>query len=504
MSELPPLPKGFVLDGEQSAALPQLPFGFKLDSASEPTSPVADFFKSIPRGVIGGLASTSSIPEPGSPIPIANELLTPAPEMVRAAESGLTGPLHQPEGRLGQLGASVGQGLGNPLSWVGPGSLPFKAAGSVLGSLGSEGGRQAAEGTPFEIPAQIAGGLAGGTAAVKAMGAKPLAAAVPNSQELRAVKDAGYQAARDADLVLDPHGPASMAAQWEHELTNGPKYAFTGGTNGTAPKTLAALAEAQTVPTASAGERATVTGANLDTLRIKLNNIASETHEFKPTPDAKAAMVAKQRLAEYTENIPQDHILAGDAKAYGSQTKTANANNAAFRRVSGFEQKLTNSTDATEGSIAVKIDNKIKSNLRNGYLTNDKKQRGLTQDEVAAIRQTNRGSFPERALRQVGRFAPEGPMNLALHVGTGLGAAAATGGVSIPIQIAAALGASAAKHAAQRMTKNNAANVLEMLAMRSPEYKKRAALTNLFNELMQDKLSNPAAVLRSGILGARF
>lgn len=489
------LPTGFVLDGEQQAT-PKLPAGFVVDD--RPNSGM-DFLKSIPHALVSGLAATSSIVDPSSPIPIADELMTRQPEQVKAAEA-LTGPLYQPQTSLGRIGHAGVEALANPISWAGPGSALLKGGGALLSGVGSETGRQLAAGTPFEIPAQIGGAFLGGATAVKALGPKQLTAAAPTSAELRAVKDKGYQAARDADLVLDPSGPAAWAGQVEHELTNGPKYAFTGGSNGTAPKTLEALAEARAVPAAAAGERATVTGANLDTLRIKLGVIAGETKDFKPTPDAKAAMVAKRRLTEYTENIPQDHVLAGNAPAYGLETKTANANNAAFRRTSDLEQKLTNATDATEGSIAAKIDNQIKSKLRSGYLTNEKKQRGLTQDEVAAIRATNSGSFVENKLRQFGRLAPEGAVGVGLHLATGLPAAFATGGASVLPHLALALAASGAKHTAQHITKSNADKLVQKLAMRSPEYKQRAALIDLLNALSPTAPTNAAQVTR-GILG---
>lgn len=448
----------------------------QLDSKS---SSGMDFLKSIPHGIMSGIsgalsASGQSAAHEMSQPELAAEIPN-APATQKILEKNVTGETHVPEGRAGKFGAAIGESLGNPISYLGPGGIPLKVGGAILSSVGSEAAGQAAEGTKFETPARLAGGLVGGAAGVKAFAPKQLTAAIPTGPELRAAKDAGYQAARDADLVLHPEAVASWAAQAEHELTNGPKYAFTGGSDGTAPKTLKALVGVQDIPASGPGVRPIATGADLDKLRIQLNNIAGETHEFKPTPDAKAAMVAKRRLAEYTENIPADHVLAGDAKAYGLETKTANANNAAFHRVSDLEQKITNATDATEGSIAAKIDNQIKSKLRSGYLTNEKKQRGLTGEEVTAIRDTNRGTVAERFLRQVGRLAPEGPMNLALHVGTGLGAAAATGGASVIPQIAAALVASAAKHGAQRMTQSNAQKIAEIMAMRSPEYRRRAA-----------------------------
>ncbi len=436
-----------------------------------------DLVKSAPRALLSGISNTLSATGQAEQLQMNQPVDVPSKEeMTGALEKNITGELHKPQTPAGRIGTAAIEGLASPLSFIGPGGTALKIGSTLAGGAGGEIGRQLAEGTPYETAAGVAGSLAGGVTAAKRLGPTAERAAVPTIPELRGVKDAGYKAAREADLVLHPAGPASKMAEIERELTNGPKYAFTGGTEGTAPKTLSALANAQKIPAAKEGERYAATGADLDKLRIQLNNIAGETHEFKPTPDAKAAMVAKQRLAEYTENIPQNHVLGGDASAYGAETRRANANNAAFRRAEGFQQKLTNATDATEGGIATKIDNQIKSKLRQGYLTNPKQQRGLTQEEVGAIRDTNRGTRTERMLRQIGRFAPESPVALALHMSAGAGPAMLTGGASIPIQIAGALAASAAKHGAQRMTKANAAKVAEMLAKRSPEYQRRLAM----------------------------
>jgi hypothetical protein len=82
-------------------------------------------------------------------------------------EKNVTGPLHRPEGRAGKFGASAGEFLGNPSSYVVPGSLPFKVGMAALGGLGSEAGGQLGEGTPLELPLRFFGGVLGGLGAAK-------------------------------------------------------------------------------------------------------------------------------------------------------------------------------------------------------------------------------------------------------------------------------------------------------------------------------------------------
>lgn len=73
----------------------------------------------------------------------------------------------------------------DPLSWAGPGGVVSKTAGILGSTLGGEAGRHAAAGSAYEIPAQIAGSLAGGHLALApghiVAGPKPIA---PDRQAL--------------------------------------------------------------------------------------------------------------------------------------------------------------------------------------------------------------------------------------------------------------------------------------------------------------------------------
>jgi hypothetical protein len=154
-------------------------------------------------------------------------------------------------------------------------------------------------------------------------------AAIPTKAELHSAKEAGYSTARNSGVEPDPRKFASeFAGPAEQYFSNGPKYAFTGGKDGSAPRTFALLERLQSPP----GD-AVATAFGLDNLRRQINEITEETKDFKPTSDAKAAMVLKRLYADYLENVPQGHVLAGDAGA----VREANGNNAALERLKTFE-----------------------------------------------------------------------------------------------------------------------------------------------------------------------
>ena len=140
---------------------------------------------------------------------MGQEVDAPTPEQgMEILEKEVTGPLHRPEGRPGKFGASVGEFLGKPASYLVPGSLPFKVGTAVLGGLGSEAGGQFGEGTPFEVPFRFAGGALGfGTPSATRFGAGVRAA----ETLAPAAEEAGAGLQTQADAV--PRTPASRAAK---------------------------------------------------------------------------------------------------------------------------------------------------------------------------------------------------------------------------------------------------------------------------------------------------
>jgi hypothetical protein len=458
------------------------------------SSSVGDFFKSIPRGIMGGLSEAGSalgqatMHEMGQPENAAE--IPNAEQTTQHLERNVTGEMHRPEGRPGKFGAAIGGTLGNPASYVGPGGPLLKIGGAALSATGSEAAGQVTEGTAAEPYARIAGALMGGVAGAKALGPTVERAAVPTAAELKTAgvsggKFGGYEGAAKSGLELDPAGVASWAGGVEQKLYG---KRFSGGTNGTAPKTFAAL-EDLAQPPAAAGARTFVGPTNIDALRAKLQDISKEVQPtqggaFVATKDAAAASQALEHLATYTENIPAGHVLAGDASAYVRATKEANANYGAGARTGDFDARLTKAERATDRQIAGSLDAQIKTKA--GQMI-DRGTRGLNAQEKAQLELIERGGPVSNTLRQLGRGGA-GVIPMAAHAATAL----ATGGGSIPLQLGIGIPLYAARKISEGITKSRAAQLAEMLAQRSPEYERRvSALPTV------DTSPNKAAIVRA-------
>lgn len=464
--------------------------GVSLDQLKAPQglmANAADFVKSIPRGIISGLTSA---PNP-SMVPIEDEQAAVAPTR-QAATDTLKSAVPEPQGRAGKFGEAIGEGLGNPISYLGPGGLPLKVGGAVLSSAASEGAGQATEGTPYENPSRIAAALAGGVAAGKAFGPTAPKAAVPTSKELLDAGSAGYKQARNSGLELKPDAASSWAAKLEQELS-GPDYGFTGGAEGTAKQTFGVLSKLQAPP----GEAVAISASNIDTLRKQLQLIAEEVKPAsvpggvpKPTADAAAATIALKRLNAFTEDIPSSAVLAGDPADYVRATKEANANWGAGQRTRDFDARLTKAENATDRQIAGSLDSQIKSKA--GQLLDSPHKTGnLSAEELAQLQLINSGDLKSNILRQLGRGGA-GVIPIMAQAATAVPLAAATGGMSVIPQALLAAGLYGARKGSEAITKRRANKLAEMLAKRSPEYERRVA-----NLPAADSSPQTAALLRA-------
>jgi hypothetical protein len=447
--------------------------GVSLDQLKGPQgfmANAADLVKSIPRGIISGLTSA---PNP-SMVPIEDEQAAIAPTR-QAATATLKAPLPEPQGPAGKVGEAIGEGLGNPVSYMGPGGALLKTGGAVLSSAASEAAGQATEGTWYEKPARLAAALTGGVAAGKAFGPSAPKAAIPTSKELLAAGDKGYKQARASGLELDPASGSTWATKVEQELS-GPDFGFTGGKNGVAKKTFDVLSELQTPP----GGAVAITASNIDTLRARLKLIAEEVQPAsvpggvpKPTPDAKAATIALKRLGEFTENIDPNTVLAGNPADYVRATKQANADWGAGQRTRDFDARLNKAENATDRQVAGSLDSQIK--IKAGqYLDNPSKTRNLSKEELAQLQLINSGDLKSNILRQLGRGGA-GVIPLMTQIAAAGPLAAATGGMSVIPQAALAAALYGARKGGEAMTKHRAKKLAEMLAKRSPEYERRTA-----------------------------
>lgn len=467
----------------------------QLMQAIKPTSvsSTMDVIKSAPRALLSGLggvlADTGAAESHAMSQPM--DVMPTKEQTTAGLEQGVTGPLYKPQTTAGRISTAGIEQLANPISYMGPGSAALKVGGALLSGAGSEAAGEATKGTNYETAARLAGGLAGGIGAAKTLGPGTVKAAIPTVDELKASAAKGYDAARNSGLELHPQGVGQFASQVEQELT-GPKYGFTGGPKGTASGTLDLLHELQSAP-----EGATVSAANLDTLRANIGRLAADTKDFKPTQDAKAAMVLKRNLENYMENIPQDHVVAGDPEKYVSNIRQANGDYAAAMRAGKVGDKIRNAENNAQGGIATSIENQQKGQLRNTFLNNPKQMRGFSDAEKSQIQNVNDGSFVSNTFRQLGRGGT-GVVPIGMHLAAGIPTAIATGGVSLLPQAAIAAALYGSKKIGEKMTGTQVRKLDEMLRSRSPEFKSRQA-----NLPPQDTMSNKAAIARALLAGVR-
>lgn len=184
------LPEGFTIDDGGAGKGGALPEGFTVDEA--PRSGPADFVMSLPHALLHGLASgiagagqAGAVDSMGIvPEKSLDAIRNQNPEdLVKKAETDSGVTLPRPQGTWGRYGDAVGNAAGNPLSYIGPGSLLAKGAAAAASGAGSELAGDIADWLGNKVPglkaaAQLVGGLVGGH-----IGSKTPQAISPNATE---------------------------------------------------------------------------------------------------------------------------------------------------------------------------------------------------------------------------------------------------------------------------------------------------------------------------------
>lgn len=450
------------------AALQKMPA-----AAPEQRSAVGDFFKSMPRGVVSGftnalsnLGQTAALDAQYSGVESASPEQMPTGAQGLAEVEKAVGPLPQPQGAAGRIGAAIGEGLGNPASYMGPGSLPLKVAGAVLSSGGSEAAAEAAKATgngKYEGSARIAGALAGGMAAGK-LATPSSRSAIPTIEELENSAARGYDTARKMGLEVKPSAVARTATDLQTELNKDGINAIL------APKTFSILSDLQSPPKGAVA----ATVSDFETARRALGNAGKD---FTNPTERLAASRAISHIDDYLANIPQSDVMAGDAAKVAAVLSDARGNYAAAKRASEVGDALTNAQfTAGAAKSGQNIANRTRQTLR-PILTSEKKGRGFNEDELAQVERVVMGTTVGNSARKVANLlgAGGGLGNLAgIYTGATFGGPA--GAVAAP-----AIG-TAAKTIHNASVARQARILDEMLRSRSPLAQQTAAATPNYSQ----------------------
>lgn len=176
-----------------------------------------DLLESLPRGLVKGVTSGAY---GGDPDVLAaqvgmgqsvDDILGTQKDIQRELPEGINKlPLHKPAGQWGKFGESIGESLGNPASYVGPGGVAGKVAYGALGGAGAEAGGML---TGDSLLGRIAGGVTATLAprtlsrvispttvpagrqadvdALRAKGVEPTAGDVTGSARVRGLEEMG-------------------------------------------------------------------------------------------------------------------------------------------------------------------------------------------------------------------------------------------------------------------------------------------------------------------------
>jgi hypothetical protein len=232
----------------------------------------------------------------------------------------------------------------------------------------------------------------------------------------------------------------------------------------TAPKTFGLLKNIEGIP-----EEATVTGANLNTLR-KMFGKAAQSQD--PTEKAAASKVIGY-IDDVASRIPDSEVLSGDVGAASKKLQDARGDYAAAKQAENIDNKVVSAElRASATHSGQNVANTIRQRMASVVdPTKPKEGVGLRQDELDQAEQIARGTPTQNAIRKVGNFLGGGGGLGALHTS----AAGAAGGGMVAGPVGAAIGSTVLpitgamlKAISNRMTISQANKLSEMIRSRAP------------------------------------
>ena len=465
------LPPGFELEQQQG---PGLAKSAEYGAASGPGG-LGDIMARLPKTLQDAMTALGKMGQGvgarGGMANIGAFMQAPTSEQTRGAYSNVTGrDLPAPQSLPERMVASGASGVTDPISYLGPGSMGLKTLGAVgSGALGEVG--QDVAGTPGRVGASLLGGMG----AAKTVGPRAVEAAIPTAAEYKTAAKAGYKDAAESGLKVTPQSVANVAENAKQEL-------FREGFDPEG-KVYRLLDAAQRGPEA-------VSSQTLDVINKRLKRMAKEIQMGQsgpePTENAAASVLALKHFREFGENIPESAVVAGSPQAYKMALGEANQNYTAYKQIQDAENRTRAAVTNTEGGIDVRLDKQLKAQFR-PILKSDAKQRGLTEEQVDAINQLNRGTAASNTLGQIGRFSGLSPVGAALNFHA-LG----------PMGLLTGLGAAAARKGSESLSRAQAKKIADLAAKRGPLYQQRVS-----NLPTVDTSPNQAQLLRSAILGLR-
>lgn len=380
-------------------------------------------------------------PEPAAPV-------LPTSGGIQKAVESKTGEFYEPKTTAGKYAGAVGEQLGNPLTYIGPGGAATKLLSGAAAGAGSEAAGELTEGSALEPAARFVGAVgAGGMTRGVGRAVENAAGRVapPTTEAIRDASQANYTNMKGYGVELHPHVMDQVATNIETELLNEGYRDYIPGHN----QIFNAVDELRR----PVGRYTTM--SDIDGPRRVLNRLAAN-------PELRDG--ARRAIGEIDDALanltPRDAAVNGHfIPRVVHEAVEARGNYAAFKHADQVERATDKAglTAAATGSGA-NIDNATRQQMKQ-ILTNPKKLRGFTDAEQQQMRRIVQGTPAGNVSRLLGKLAPTGVVSgsLSSMLGHTLGHT-----LAIPV-----LG-SIAKAAGDAATRRAAARLSEQVRLRSP------------------------------------
>jgi hypothetical protein len=450
----------------------------------EPTGGVGDFLGGIfgKKGIVAGLRETAAAAGEAEAGNIAGAIGEP-PEQTTGGFPEIRQQIAkdmQPTSTAERYGSVIGQAVGNPTSYLGPGGLPLKVASAVTGATGAEWARKQAEGTELETPmAMLGGAVGGGAAALPSAGraawrSSTARAAMAGEQGIHDASRAAYKEIEASPIYLD-HQQLDDFGRAIHREVAGYPNSFNART---APTTFGTMAD---FFAEQQGQRTSL--RDILDLHEQLGNVSAQTN-YK---DFTAAQVARAAIRDEIETaLPAESRTMRDALANWSAYKKIEEVQAA--------QEAAGLRAASTGT-AQNFQNVMRQEIRKIF-SNPKRRRGYSDEELAQMERIITGPAMENWLRMAGKgLSPASPLGAArtLFIDNLMGTTVAV------VSGAAGL---VAKHLGDYLTRQEVERLVTLIQERAPVNAATAPASRAARAASRDAWRNARWATGRGAVGA--
>jgi hypothetical protein len=253
------------------------------------------------------------------------------------------------------------------------------------------------------------------------------AARAPAAADLDAAADISYDALRRSPAQYTPESFSGRAYDIENQLRMG-----RNAHEGTSPQSFRTVGQMHEPPTATAVNRPYITPADADYVR---RGVTGDQYAGMTPTDQGSASVVRRGIDDFITNPPPGAVVPGtehfarEAAETGTRARDLYAGARRTEKMEDLIHNAENSTGATYSGLNAQnqLRRDVRTFIKQKGGESPASKEGYNADEIAALRQFTRGTWPTNTLRYVSNAMGGGGGSVGIAaggiVGSGTGAA---------------------------------------------------------------------------------